>query len=79
MLNENINLGVARTALLGLVVECPLGEGAETCALNAQRQLPFSVKFQWVQSLPAAELLKLYEGHRRCHDRSLGLQYKPLN
>ena len=65
MLDENINLGVARTTLLGLVVECPQGSDGQ-CVLSEKRLLPFSAKFQWVQSLPPDELLNLYRRHCRC-------------
>ncbi len=66
-----VDSGLARTMVLGLLLECSHGESTKGCVLNGQRQLSFSKQIQWVQSLKADELQRLSAIHSCCRRNRL--------
>ncbi len=55
-----------KVALLGLVVECPLGVKTEKCQLFLMRMEPLSDRIKWIKKIDHLERVKLYRIHRNC-------------
>ena len=55
-----------RTKTVGLLMECPLEDNPLDCPLHEQRNLPFTDKFNWLQSLSDPELTYIYSNHCEC-------------
>lgn len=60
------NIGTIRAKIVSLLIECPIDGHPDDCPLHEQRDLSFSEKFEWLTSLPDAELQKIYLTHCTC-------------
>ena len=63
---DGAHIGTVRAKLVGLVVECQMGDNPEDCPLYEKRNLSFSDRIEWLKSLSDNEILGIYSAHREC-------------
>lgn len=62
----------ARSMLLGLQWECPLGGNPDDCPLCSQRKLPIMERIHLVNGWSDEQCVGLYQKHLECLKRKTG-------
>ena len=63
-----------REWVLGLLVECPLGEALENCPLKVLRALPLQEKIVLSQQMDDSKLDDIISFHKRCLKKREGVK-----
>ena len=55
-----------RAWVVGLAVECPMGEALPNCIMKSIRSIPLADAYKVVQDLPESEIEKIFKHHKNC-------------
>ncbi|MEA2012134.1 MAG: hypothetical protein U9O87_03475 [Verrucomicrobiota bacterium] len=66
---KKMSLQEKKAWVIGLMVECPLGNALDTCPGNGIRKLPFVERLKIANKMTKEQLDKLISYHRDCIKR----------
>lgn len=71
--SDKTEMSVARLALHGRVLRCPVEDNPTDCPLHEIRLLPVESRIEWLNGKTEEQIDALYGYHIRCMDRKLSL------
>lgn len=69
--SDKTEVSVARLALHGRILRCPVAENPKDCPLYEIRLLPIEKRIEWLNSKSEEQVEALYSYHIRCMDKKL--------